>query len=130
MAKAEIIRRLNCGEKVAFCTDRKMAEVFTARDVGIAAEDGEPVAEEILRMSGRYLGVGLSILINILNPERIIIGSVFARSREFIQPAAEEIIRAEALKLSYENCVILPAGLGEKIGDYACLSVASGDENN
>ena len=36
------------------------------------------------------------------------------------------IIRTEALELSYKHCVILPAGLGEQIGDYACLSVAMG----
>ncbi len=126
LAKREIIDRLNRGLKVGFCTTIEKADKITAKDVAIAASNGDELAIDVLRISGRYLGMGLSILIDILNPERIIIGSIFARSREFLQPHAEEIIKKEALKLSYERCEILPAGLGEKIGDYASLSVALG----
>jgi len=94
--------------------------------VGLAAAEGDSVAIHILNTSGRYLGMGLSILLDILNPERIIIGGIFARCREFIQPAADEILKKEALSSSYHVCEILPAGLGEKIGDIASLCVAMG----
>ena len=111
---------------MAFCPTEEKAQSITAMDVGLAASDGDPVAIDILKMSGRYLGMGLSILVDILNPERIIIGGIFSRCREFIQPAAEEILRKEALTSSYHVCEILPAGLGEKIGDIASLCVAMG----
>jgi len=128
LARKEVTTRLQKGEEVGFCPSLDKVDQITAKDVCIAAAGGDPLAVEILRISGKYLGMGLSILIDILNPERIIIGSVYSRAREFLHPAAEEIIRKEALQLSYQQCEILPAGLGEQIGDYACLSVALGPE--
>lgn len=126
LARDEIISRLRRGETVAFCSSEEKAHSITAMDVGLAASKGDPVAIHILKTSGRYLGMGLSILVDILNPERIIIGGVFARCMEYIQPTAEEILRIEALPSSYHNCRILPADLGEKIGDIASLCVAMG----
>lgn len=128
LAKIEAYRRLDKNLPISFLSNKDNIEDITARDVGIAAGEGDEVAIEILQTSGRYLGMGLSILIDILNPQRIIIGSIFARCQEFLQPMAEEIIQKEALELSYKECQILPAGLGEKIGDYACLAVALGLE--
>ncbi|NLO82850.1 MAG: ROK family protein [Clostridiales bacterium] len=126
LARDEIISRLRRGETVAFCPTEERARNITAMDVGLAAAEGDSVAIHILNTSGRYLGMGLSILLDILNPERIIIGGIFARCREFIQPAADEILKKEALSSSYHVCEILPAGLGEKIGDIASLCVAMG----
>ena len=96
----------------------------TAKDIGEASHKGDKFALEIFKIVGHQLGAGLSILIDILNPERIIIGSIFARNEKFILPYAEEVIRKEALEPAYNKCKILPAALGEEIGDYACLSVA------
>ena len=53
------------------------------------------------------------------------IGSIFARSKELIWPAAKEVIERETLGRSREVCEVVPAGLGEKIGDYAALAVAT-----
>ncbi|MGQ9630489.1 MAG: ROK family protein [bacterium] len=124
LAKSEVRRRLEMGEAVSFCPNVDMVESITTRDVGLAAARGDPVAVEILKISGRYLGYGLSILIDVLNPEIIIIGSIFVRCREFLQPEAERVIRQEALEPARKVCRIVPAGLGERIGDYASLSVA------
>ena len=126
LAQSEIALRVSRGEKPELLKTIPDVNHITARDIGNAAARSDSLAIEILHTSGRYLGMGLSILIDILNPERIIIGSIYARCREFLQPAAEEIIRKEALSISYKNCEIVPAKLGEQIGDYACLSVALG----
>lgn len=126
LAREEIISRLRLGKTVAFCPTEEKAHSITAADVGLAASQGDPVAIHILQTSGRYLGMGLAILIDVLNPERIILGGIFARCREFIQPAAEEVLKSEALPSSYRACKILPAGLGERIGDVSSLCVAMG----
>lgn len=125
MAKAEVGRRLEAGEKVSFCPDRARLDGLTARQVGEAALRGDGLAREILAMSGSVLGKALAILIDVLNPERIVIGSIFGRCLEFLQPAMEESIRAEALPRAAAVCRIVPAGLGEAIGDYAALSIAA-----
>ncbi|MBT3274864.1 MAG: ROK family protein [Spirochaetales bacterium] len=122
LAKDIVRKRLAQDDPVSFLPDSGVNSI-TARIVGQAAEAGDKLAQSILGLSGRWLGKGLSIIIDILNPEVIVIGSVFARSRKFLQPPAEEVIRAEALSPAAAVCRIEPAGLGEKIGDIAALSV-------
>lgn len=125
IAKAEVRRLLAAGGKPALCPDETAMAALTARHVGDAARGGDVLAGEILATSGRYLGRALAILIDVLNPERIVIGSIFGRCEEFLRPAMEEAIRAEALPLASSVCRIVPAGLGEAIGDYAALSIAA-----
>jgi len=60
---------------------------------------------------------GLSILIDILNPQRIVIGSVYARNPQLFEKACMEIIDREALKPARDVCEIVPAALGDQIGD-------------
>ncbi len=124
LARQEILKCFQNGETVGFCRTFGDMERITAKDVGIAASSGDPVAIRILRISGTYLGKGLAILIDLFNPERIIIGSIYLRCEKFLLPHAEAVIRAEAIPLSARSCTILPAGLGEAIGDYASLSIA------
>ena len=69
---------------------------------------------------------GLAILMDLLNPERIVIGSVFARSEALFREEMEKVIRKEALPLAVSVCRIVPAALGERIGDIACLALAGG----
>lgn len=89
-----------------------------------AARAGEPYAKEIFRLCGERLGEGLSVLIDILNPERIVIGSIFARCEDLLRAPMEQMLDREALSISREICKVMPAALGEKIGDAAALAVA------
>ena len=70
------------------------------------------------------MGQGLAILIDILNPQRIVIGSIYLRQRERLEATVREVLRREALSHALNVCEIVPAGLGEQIGDYAALAVA------
>ena len=65
------------------------------------------------------------MLIDLFNPEVIAIGSVFVRCQDLLWPYAEPVIRAEALSMSQAVCRVVPAKLGEKIGDYAALAAAA-----
>jgi glucokinase len=99
---------------------------LNAKTIAGAAKQGNELAIEIYKECGYYLGMGLSMLIDILNPEIIVIGSIFSRSRDLLWPWAEEVIKKESLALSKKACKIVPAFLGDKIGDYASLAVALG----
>lgn len=111
------------GEKPAYFNPDDIGSC-TAKSIGIAAENGDKTAVKVYEMSGEYLGRGLSVIIDILNPERIVIGSIFVRSTDLLWPAAKRVIEREALSLSSGVCSVVPAGLGEKIGDYAAVAVA------
>ncbi len=96
----------------------------TGKDVVEWAKKGDPLALQVVEKSGRYLGMGLSILIDILNPEVIVIGSMGVRLGNLLFDPAREVINKEALPGAAAVCKIVPAKLGEKIGDYAALCVA------
>lgn len=124
LAKSKAREYLDKGKKVAFCSSLSQIDSIDVKRISEAAEKGDPLAIEIFGISGMYLGMGLSIIIDILNPEVIIIGSIFLRCEELLRPAMEEVINKEALKEAAQVCTIVPAGLGESIGDYASLGVA------
>ena len=76
------------------------------------------------RASARKLGLGLSMLIDLFNPERIVIGSVFARSEALFREEMEKVIAQEALAEAAAVCTVVPAALGDAIGDCAAVAVA------
>lgn len=96
----------------------------TAKTIADAAYAGDETAIEVYNICGEYLGRGLSIIIDILNPEVIVIGSIFARSKNLLWEAAKSVINDEALSLAAECCKVVPAALGEQIGDYAAIATA------
>lgn len=116
--------QLQMGRKVAWCASLDELSAVNAKTVGDAAEAGDPLALAVYGECGAYLGRGLAVLIDILNPELIVIGSIFARSESLLRPAMERSIAAEALPEAAARCRVVPAVLGEAIGDYAALSLA------
>ena len=96
----------------------------TAKTVADAADAGDETAIEVYRICAEQLGRGLSVLIDIINPEKIVIGSIFARSENLIRESMEKIIREEALPQAAGCCKVVPALLGERIGDYAAVATA------
>jgi len=97
---------------------------INAKLIADAAAKGDPTALEVYRLSGEYLGKGLSLLIDILNPEKIIIGSIFTRNKSLFFDAMTSEIEKEALSPSANCCKIVSSGLGEEIGDYASVATA------
>ncbi|MDD3108204.1 MAG: ROK family protein [Alistipes sp.] len=125
LARTRAQEALQMGSSVGYCPTAADLERITARSVAEAASSGDPDAVEVYRTSGKLLGEGLSLLIDLLNPEVIVIGSIFARAHDLLWPKAEQVIRKQALGYAREVCRVVPARLGESIGDYAALSVAA-----
>ncbi|HET9179207.1 MAG TPA: ROK family protein [Terriglobia bacterium] len=99
---------------------------ITAREVALAARKGDVVAARVLRSTGERLGAVLGILVDILNPEKIVIGGLAMRLGNTLLGPAREVMQREALPYSSAVCQIVPAQLGERIGDVAALCVAMG----
>ncbi len=116
------------GASCGFCKDENDIPNITAKSIATAAENGDKGALAIYRKCGKYLGKGLSVIIDILNPETIVIGSIFARSEKLLVPEMEKELKKEALAISRECVKIVPAKLQEKIGDYAALITAMEDK--
>ena len=113
------------GEKVSFCEGISELQSITAELVAEAANSGDSLAIEVFETCGTYLGKGLSVLIDILNPECIVIGSIYVRAGHLLIPSLEKALLVDSLPLARKVCRIVPAELDEQIGDIASLSVAA-----
>jgi len=99
-------------------------EHIDARILNEYAQAGDKDALSLFDCIGEKLGCALSVLTDTLNPERIIIGSVFQRAEAFIRPAMEKALKKEALPLALEKLSVLPAETRESLGDYAAIMTA------
>jgi glucokinase len=91
-------------------------QAISARIVGEAAQAGDALALDILREAGMYLGVGIANLINILAPERIVIGGGVMQSHAFIFPALHEHLGKQKFLVPADDIQILRAELGLDAG--------------
>ncbi|MCK5814307.1 MAG: ROK family protein [Flavobacteriaceae bacterium] len=124
LGKSYVQDKIEAGEQVDFCPTVDLISSITAKSIFEAAIKGDKDAMKIVKVSAKYLGIGLSILIDILNPECIVIGSIYARNEEIFRPLIYDVLKKEVIPEALEVCKIVPAKLGDSIGDYAALCVA------
>jgi glucokinase len=88
----------------------------SAFEVFDSAKDGRVEAIEVFRKMGYYLGIGISSLINVLNPEMIVIGGGVSAAWElFSGPVADEI-RVRSFREPADRAKIVRAELGDDAG--------------
>lgn len=95
-----------------------------AKKVAEAARKGDQIALNIFKTVGNYLGIGLANLVNIFNPEMIILGGGVMKAGEFFLDKAEEVMKERALAASADTVKIREAVLGERIGVKGAIAVA------
>ena len=125
LAKMKLTEALQQNALPEWCPTHEQIEMVTAKTVAEAANAGDSLALDVYEESGRALGRGLAILIDILNPEVIVIGSIYQRAENLLAPYAEAEIRRNALRQSAEVCRIVPAKLADGIGDYAAVALVA-----
>ena len=106
---------------------KDLSQGLTTQKIADRAKEGEYLALKIIEKSAEKLGKALSVLIDLLNPEAIIIGSIFTRCEDLFRDTIEKVLKEETLEISYKRCKILKAELGESIGDYGALFTATND---
>ena len=84
--------------------------------VAVAAKEGDPVAKQIFRIMGEYIGMGLTSVVNLLNPEKIIIGGGVAEAGDILFDPIKETIQKRAMTIQKEAVEIVPAQLGNTAG--------------
>jgi glucokinase len=126
MAHQEITAAIDRGYSTLLAEPLRQQGRLTARDVAVAAERGDALAIRIVHDTGCRLGEALAILVDILNPQRIVIGGLALRLGESLLGPARAAMKMEALSASASLCQVVPAALGEQIGDIAAICVAMG----
>ncbi|HLP16777.1 MAG TPA: ROK family protein [Bacteroidota bacterium] len=103
---------------------KRYDEFTTVQDVYRDFKNNSAEAAEVFTLAGKYVGRGLAIIADMINPECIILGGLGMRIGDAINGPMLEAFNAEALKESASVCSIVPAKLGETIGDIAAISAA------
>jgi len=113
----EAIRRISQGEKSSL-TDIMSGNIesITAEKVDIAARGGDSLAKEVISQAATYLGVGMVNLVNIFNPEMIIVGGGMAKMGDRLLDPARQVVMERAFPLLAQAVCIVPAQLGEDAG--------------
>jgi glucokinase len=100
-------------------------DITDARDVYILAKAGDPAALESFRKCAYYLGIGLGIVINLLNPEKILVGGGVVSAGKFLLGPAVEEARRRSHRISFAGCRIEKASLGNDAGLAGAAAWAS-----
>jgi glucokinase len=113
----EAITRISNGESsyITEVVDGKI-ENITAEDVAAAARKDDRLACDIVDKAAGYLGIGLANLVNIFNPELIVIGGGLSKMGNMLIKPARRIIRRRAFRLPAKTVRIVRARLGSNAG--------------
>ena len=121
----EAIRRIGHGERSSLTemVDGRI-ENITAEKVGVAAQGGDSLALDIISKAAIYLGVGMVNLVNIFNPEMIIVGGGLSKMGDLLLNPARQVVRKKAFTLSAQAVRIVPSQLGDDAGVFGAAIFA------
>jgi glucokinase len=99
-------------------------EKVTAQTIHGAAQQGDSLAKELIARTGHYVGVGLANLINIFNPELIVIGGGLSSIGDMLLKPAFKVAEERAFKEAFKAVRFAPAGLGRNSGVLGAAAFA------
>lgn len=99
---------------------------ITAQIVGDAAREGDPAATEVLARAGHALGAAIGALINIFNPDLIVIGGGLATQGDLILGPARAAIPSFSFRAQREHAQLVPAALGDDAGLFGAAALVLG----
>lgn len=124
LARQLALEALEKGRPFAFAPDRQTIALIDTKYLAAAARAGDEDARRIFEIVGEKLGKGIALLVDILNPEVVVIGSIFDRCETLLRPRMEEVLARECLPFSLKACRVVPAQTGERLGDLSSVMAA------
>ena len=122
----EAIRRVKQGEKSSLADIVSgNIENITTEMVATAAKNGDSLAIEVISRMANYLGIGLVNLVNIFNPEMIVIGGGMANMGDILFEPVRRIVKERAFQLAVGLVQIVQAELGNNAGMIGAAEYAS-----
>lgn len=125
----EAVKQIKAGTQTSILNfaDGELQKV-SAQRVFLAAQEGDPLANELISQTAYYLGVGLVSIVNIFNPQLILIGGGLSRMGRLLLEPASKVVRDRAYELPVAAVRIELARLGadaEALGGVALVLEAS-----
>ncbi len=104
---------IKSGESSQILDLAQKADLVRPEHIFAAADQNDPLALRLLQESGRYLGITLASLVNLLNPSKILLGGDIVPALKHILPTLETAVQTRAMEIPAQNLVIQPIALGE-----------------
>jgi glucokinase len=113
----EAKERLGSGERSTL-TEAVAGKIenITAKEVAVAAQKGDPLAGEVINSAATYLGIGMVNLVNIFNPEMIVVGGGVAKMGDLLLNPARRVVMERAFPESVAAVRIVTTELGDDAG--------------
>ncbi|MGY2573449.1 sugar metabolism global transcriptional regulator Mlc [Vibrio sp. C8] len=104
VASSQAIRE-QVAERIANGETSSLSEIaeITIEDICSAAAEGDPLAVEVIEQLGAYLGAAIAIVINLFNPEKILIGGVINQAKSVLYPAIQHCIEQQSLPVYHQD---------------------------
>ncbi|MCC6450390.1 MAG: ROK family protein [Candidatus Aureabacteria bacterium] len=99
-------------------------EALTPARIALAARAGDPGAREVWRLTGERLGLGLVCLVNLLNPDVVVIGGGISGAGRLLLDPARRVVRERALPIPARRVRIVRSALGPDAGAIGAASEA------
>ena len=100
-----------------------LQQYLSPQVVDEAAEKGDALAIEVMEEIGHYVGLGIATMVNVFNPEVVVLGGKISRSNTLFQ-AAERTAKASAIGSIFSSAKIVPAELGDNAGIMGAAELA------
>lgn len=122
----ELVDRIKKGESSILSKQIEDGGEITLSDIIRAAGQEDILCLEVLGEMGRKLGKQVTGLINIFNPELVIIGGSISLTGDYLKESVQSVVRTYSLNLVNKDTNIITATLGEKAGVIgACMLARS-----
>lgn len=97
--REEVVRRIADGEDSILAKQEEMS----IESICEAAANGDPLAVDVIEKLGGYLGSAIAIVINLFNPEKILIGGVINQAKDVLYPAVRRCIEEQSLPVYHQD---------------------------
>jgi len=102
-----------------------LGDRLSAKDIGDAARRGNKIALSIYRSAGQHVGIGIGSLLNVLNPEMVILGGgVLKSAPKIFWSTLIKSAKKYAWQEAFASAKIVKASLGDKVGNLGALALA------
>ena len=121
----DAIGRLHLGDKSSLLdVVQGNIDNVTAEMVGAAAHNGDPLALDVLSRAAYYLGISMVNVVNIFNPEMVVLGGGMAELGDLIISPGRRMVQERAFSVSSQSVRIVTAQLGNEAGVYGAAAFA------
>jgi predicted NBD/HSP70 family sugar kinase len=89
-----------------------------------AARAGDQATRDMLEERACYMGIALANLVNVLNPDLIVLGGILAEGGDLLLPTIERVMRQRAFANLGAQVQIKTTGFGPQAGEIGAVALA------